>query len=432
MRLFTNELKALKTLSHNAHVLLSSHLIFAFVLPVTELFIGTYILRKSADYSLIIIFQLSQGSGIPLTFILNNYLVRYLKVSILYGTGIVLTSVAMLLLMLLPELNLVGIIISGLAMGVANGFFWANRIFLTLKSTNDESRNYYYGLETLFFTSGAVIMPLLAGYFISLSKNLQWFNSALDISYLILAGFIFILALNSAINLRRASFENPESKNLLFFRFHQLWKYMLYMAVFKGVSQGFIVAAPVMLVMKFLGDEGAIGTIQAAGASVSAIILYAIGKRTGPDQRLMIFAAGVCVYLAGAFSNLLYFNAYSTVFFVGCLIFGRPLLDLAYFPIQLSVIECVSAKEKRSLLSYIFTHEVGLYMGRFFGCGLFILVARFVSDEAALRYTLMAIFSLQLFSIIFYKKILSHPDWCPSKHSQLIKKEILKEPSEIG
>ena len=70
-----------------------------------------------------------------------------------------------------------------------------------------------------------------------------------------------------------------------------------------------------------------------------------------------------------------------------CLLFASPLLDIAYFPIQMKVIHYVAEKEKRNEFSYILNYELCLYLGRLFGCGLFIVLARYVSEYAALRYS---------------------------------------------
>jgi YQGE family putative transporter len=85
------------------------------------------------------------------------------------------------------------------------------------------------------------------------------------------------------------------------------------------------------------------------------------------------------------------YSATGVILFILCLLFARPLLDIAYFPIQLKVIDVVSEKENRNEFAYIFNHELGLYIGRLFGCGLFIVLARYVSEYAALRYALLVI-----------------------------------------
>jgi YQGE family putative transporter len=88
-----------------------------------------------------------------------------------------------------------------------------------------------------------------------------------------------------------------------------------------------------------------------------------------------------------------------------CLLFARPLLDIAYFPIQLKVIDVVAEKEGRNEFAYIFNHELGLYLGRLLGCGLFIVLARYVSEYAALRYALLVIASVHFLGYFAMKGI---------------------------
>jgi YQGE family putative transporter len=64
---------------------------------------------------------------------------------------------------------------------------------------------------------------------------------------------------------------------------------------------------------------------------------------------------------------------------------------MAYFPIQMRVIDLLSKIENRNKFSYIFSHEFGLYLGRFIGCGLFIVAAFLVSDVFALKYALLIV-----------------------------------------
>ncbi|MCX6927585.1 MAG: hypothetical protein NT154_30910 [Verrucomicrobia bacterium] len=90
-----------------------------------------------------------------------------------------------------------------------------------------------------------------------------------------------------------------------------------------------------------------------------------------------------------------------------CLLLGRPLHDIAYFPIQMQVIDTVSGLEHRNKFAYIFNQEFGFYIGRFAGCGLFILLANQVSDTFALRYALLIIGVVQLLSIWMAKRVLN-------------------------
>ena len=97
------------------------------------------------------------------------------------------------------------------------------------------------------------------------------------------------------------------------------------------------------------------------------------------------------------------------------LLLSRPLHDIAYFPIQMQVIDTVSAIENRNKFAYIFNQEFGFFIGRFAGCGLFILLANSVSDTFALRYALLIVGVVQMLSIWMAKRILkgctsSEPD----------------------
>ncbi|MCX7008911.1 MAG: hypothetical protein NTY53_16975 [Kiritimatiellaeota bacterium] len=103
--------------------------------------------------------------------------------------------------------------------------------------------------------------------------------------------------------------------------------------------------------------------------------------------------------MAGATPNALLYNQVGVLVFMLCLVLGRPLQDIAYFTIQMLVIDTVSAIEKRNKYCYIFTQEFGFYIGRFCGCGLFLLLAYQVSNTFALRYALLIIGVIQLLSV---------------------------------
>jgi YQGE family putative transporter len=417
--------------SREMRMLLLTNMAYAFAIPVIELFISAYIIRKSNDVSLVMVYQLAQGTGIPVTFILNSYMLRYIHISKLYAAGMIISGLDMAVMMLLPDLRMPGIALIGFIMGLSYGFFWANRVFLALKTTRDDNRNYYYGLETFFFTLASIIMPLLAGHFISVTQKYGLMGGSINSAYRILTGVVILLTITASITASRGKFINPENAKFLYFKFHQLWDKMLAMAALKGVAQGFVIAAPVMLIMKLVGQEGSVGSIQSTGAFLSAIMLYFLGRLTGPKHRVKIFAAGLGLFVVGAFINMVLYNALGAIIFVGCLVFARPLLDLAYYPIQLGVIECVAAKERRSQFTYIFSHEVGLYVGRLFGCMLFILVARFISEDAALKFALFAVAAVQFLSVFVAKSILKDGEWCEASGRQAVAANALKEPAEL-
>ena len=391
-------------------ILLLTNLIYGLVGPIIELFIGAYIMRNSSDISLVVIFQLAVYTGIPLTFMINGFLLNKIKIAWLYSFGMLLSGISMFAMMLLQQLDTMGVFLAGLIMGLSYGFFWANRDFLALNTTNDGTRNYYYGIETFFYTITGILVPLAAGAFIGATDKNGWFGGHVNTAYYILTATVFVMSMFASILVHRGEFVNPKRAPFLFIKFDRIWNKMLGLASLKGLAQGYIVTAPTMLILSLVGKEGSLGLIQGIAAAVSAILLYVLGRVTGPKHRLLIYGIGCLLFMVGALLNATLYSALGVILFMMCLLFARPLLDIAYFPIQLKVIDYVAEKEKRNEFSYIFNHELGLYLGRLFGCGLFIVLARYVSEYAALRYALLVIAVLHGLGWFMAKSILKEKE----------------------
>ena len=397
------EIDHFKSQPHNFKILVLTNLVYALVLPVIDIFVAAYVMRNSNDPTKVVIYQLTIYTGIPLTFLLNGYLLKHFNIRKLYSAGMMLSGISMMIMMSLKTLDLVGIGFAGITMGLSFGFYWANRDYLALAITNDGNRNYYYGLETFFYTIIAVVIPISIGWFIESKGG----DSQIHTAYLVITGIVFLITIAASIVCFRGTFKNPEQKKYVFFKFHPLWYKLLSLALLKGLAQGFLVTAPAMLIMLLLGKEGALGTAQSIGAVIAAVIMYVLGRLSKPSDRIKIFAAGLGLFALGAVLNGIFFNQVGVVMFILLLLIAKPLMDLAYFPIQFKVIDIVSKIEKRGEFAYILNHEAGLYAGRFLGAGTFLVLAYAISTEIALRYAIIIIAVLQLCSIFVAQKIIA-------------------------
>jgi YQGE family putative transporter len=398
------EIDHFKSQPHNFRILILTNLVYAFVLPVIDTFVAAYIMRNThGDITKVVIYQLTIYTGIPLTFLLNGFLLKHFDIRKLFSAGMLLSGISMIVMMSLHELNTVGIAGAGMIMGLSFGFYWANRDCLALSITNDSNRNYYYGMETLFYTVISVIMPISIGLFI----DSQISDAQKHTAYLIITGVVFAITVLASIVCFRGTFKNPGEKKYIFFKFHPLWYKLLSLAALKGLAQGFLVTAPAMLILKFFGNEGALGSATSIGAVIAAIIMYVLGRISKPSDRIKIFAAGLALFAIGAAINGVLFSQVGVVIFILLLLIAKPLMDLAYFPIQFQVIDIVSKIEKRSEFAYILNHEAGLYVGRFSGAATFLLMAKYGSAEIAVRYAVVIIAGLQLCSIFVAKNIIA-------------------------
>lgn len=404
LKIFKKEYGHFKSFPRNMRILLMTNLIYALVLPIIELFVGAYILRESDNTSYVVVYQLMAYLGIPVSFLVNGYLLRTIKIARLYSMGMLLSGVAMSIMMLLPSINLLGISISGLVMGFSYGFFWANRDFLSLSTTNDSNRNYYFSMETFFYTITFIVMPAIAGYFIISGEKYGWYPA--KAAYITLTGVVFALTIFSSIIVHKGDFVNPKNERFIFFKFDKDWYWMLTLGGFKGIAQAAIFFFPILLILSFVGDEGSLGGLVAIGSLVTAMVLYLIGRFSKPKHRIYIFSFGLLVFLAGGMVNTIFFSAVGVIIYQICNSLSRPLLDAAYFPIQLGVIDHIAEKEKRNKFAYIFNHEAGLFVGRFVGCMLFLIAAKYASPEFALRYVLIVIALIQALSIPVARKLI--------------------------
>ena len=400
------ELEVFRSQPKNVRILLSAFMLYAFVMPVMNVFVGSYIMRNSQDVGKVVLYQLMIYTGIPVTAWLNGYLLNRMKGSWLYAAGMFLSGISMFVMTSIKTLDNTGIAVAGLLMGGAAGLFWSNRNYLVLKSTTDENRNYYQGIESFMGTFCSVFVPLLVGWAIAVSP--KWFGTEdVNMAYRMVTFLVMVLTAVAACIILRGNFESPKLPKFVYFKFDALWNKLLLLASFKGMVQGFIVTAPAMLIMHVMkGEEGALGTVQSVGALLSALLMYVIGRSAKPEHRMMIFGGGIWLFAIGSILNGVLFNSMAVILFMVCMMFAQALLDIAYFPIQMKVIDYVAKIEHRNDYAYILSHETGLYFGRLFGCGLFLLIAYCVSREMALRVVLPLAALIQALSIPLAKHIL--------------------------
>ncbi|RZL55949.1 MAG: MFS transporter, partial [Pedobacter sp.] len=241
-----SEIAHFKSQSYNFKVLVLTNLIYSIVLPVIDIFVAAYVMRSSNDPVKVVVYQLTIYSGIPITFLINGYLLRTFSIKTLYSLGMMLSGISMMVMMSLTTLDTVGIGIAGLIMGMSFGFYWANRDFLALAMTNDENRNYYYGLETFFYTIIAIIIPFSIGAFIEYQSAI---SGNAQLAYRIVTGFVVFITILASIMCFRGNFTNPTEKKFVYFKFDPYWYKLLRLASLKGLVQGFLVTAPAMLIM---------------------------------------------------------------------------------------------------------------------------------------------------------------------------------------
>lgn len=405
------EFKFFLSQPRNIKTLLVTNLLFAMVLPVIEIFAGAYIMRNTGSPSFVVKYQLCMYVGVVLAALVNGLLLKYLKSAFVYGFGIIISAISLMAMMSISDVNIEILCLAGFLIGLSTGFFWTNRYLLTLYSTDDSNRNYFFGCESFFFSLWNIVIPLVIGAFLATVEAGRVFGDlTVNGGYKVITAAALFISVLACIALSQGRFKNPESKKFFYVRFHELWVKMLSLAGLKGMVQGFLVTAPAILVMKFLGSEGSLGLIQGIGGALTAILVYILGRVARPQDRIKIFGFGLLIFFIGTLANGIMFSAFGVIIFVLCKVFFQPLHDLAYYPIMMKAIDVVSEIEKRDGYTYIMSHEIGLFFGRAFGMVLFILMASLISEDFALRFALVVVGALQMLSLPLAKNIIKESD----------------------
>lgn len=409
MKKFLNEYQVFMQYPRDMRKLLVTNMLYAWVLPIVEIFVGAYIMRSCGKPSYVAMFQLAMYAGIVFTSIINGWLLKKFKVAWLYCAGILFSSISMVGMMLLNDLGISELIPIGFVMGAASGFFWTNRYLITLNSTDDNSRNYFFGLESLGFTIGNIAVPLIVGAVIANLSGKEIFGISFDVTmtYRLVTVAATIISMIACANILSGHYENPGKTRFFYLRFSRLWNKMLCLSSLKGMVQGFLVTAPAILVMKLIGEEGTLGLIQSISGGLTAVIVYVLGRVTKPRHRIIIFSLGISIFFIGTLVNCIWFSAVGAIIFILCKVMFQPLHDLAYFPIMMRTIDVVSRQEGRNEYTYILSHEIGLFIGRAFGLLLFLALAFGISEVFALKFALPIVGGLQMLSIPLAMNIIS-------------------------
>ncbi len=413
-----NEINHFKSYPHSMRYLLFANLLYAFVLPVIELFVGAYIVsppdgaieltfaEKQQNINFYLYYQFAVYLGIPIFFVVNGFLLRKIKVAKLYSFGVLLSGVSMALMMTFDSISNTGVIIAGLIMGASYGFYWANRDLMSLDVTNDSNRNYYFSIDTIFYTITWIFVPGVVGYIIAFGPDNQLYSG--KSAYIGVTIIVFLLTIIATVIVNKGKFNNPKSEKFIFFKFDKLWNKMVLFSITKGILQGATMIFPILLILSIIGGVNVLGAIVSGGQIIAAIVLYIIGRYAKPKHRLLIYIISIALFSIAILIHGSMYSVLGVIIYNVLQFMAKPLHDVSYFPTEFKIIDIVSEKSKRSKYSYIVNHEFTLLFGRIGVILIFLFMAYRVSPEFALRYGLVVIAIIMILSILLAKSLMGN------------------------
>ena len=393
----------------NARKLITANFLFGLFNPFYLIFANTYIFNSSkGDITFNLIYCLFNFIGIISGFILNGYLLRYFHVKNQLIAGSVLLFLSVLVMFMLPMDSLTGvwIFIFGMATGIGNGIYWSSRNYMTLVNTTDENRNFFSGIDFILISGGRLITPLLIGLYIGEGLKYGWFDIQFAYRSTLVCARV-ILVLMTIIILPR-KFKTLTSKRFLYWKYSKLWNKARFMVFNLGFFQGSFLALPAILIMKYVGNESAVGTINSLSYFVAIIFVYFVSRKAKIQHRTIILKGGAVFLLVGVtlFSIFLHsFSLISTVVLLVIMFISDPVLNFPFRATFMKVADEVKKHENRDSYAYVVDIELFTAIGRIVSLGLFFAIYKLLPINYSLPIYMLIVAVIQFLNIKLSKEI---------------------------
>jgi YQGE family putative transporter len=389
---FLNEVSHYRKLSSESRRLLLSILLFTLALPLLSVFMNSFLWRESKSVSLITLYNIATFIGMPLGFFINAWLLKKYQSKVLYFWGSLLQGLIVAMLLFLPSPELFLILISGVAMGMVSGIYWANRIMIVMQTTKSHQRTYFVSLELILVTMMGIIMPLFIGWFIVTGESfwLGWSKMA----YQILAVVLVIIMFVSGWIIYKNRINVPLMKDISPIKPSRRWITLRALSLTVGMAHGVEVVLPGLLILLLVGTERSLGTIMAISGIFVSLSLYQIAKKVGKRYRFRTLCVATAFSILG---GLIFGFTYSVAGVICYFIlnsFASTFRGTIIGPIGLDVIGSESARQQKHSYLYLADRELYVNIGRNIALGTFFVLFIF-NNELALRVTPL-LFSLPL------------------------------------
>ncbi len=267
---------------------------FSVFTSFTNTFISTYLIRATGSQGAVMVFNMVLGGVQPFAMVTAAWTTRRLSALVSQRTGLCIYAAAFLFLCVLSEGAAPYSGAVGIALSVANGFFYVPFAFQLLSYTRDENRDRCYGLQNAISGASAVTVPALSGALISAFGSFEGYR-------VLFAAGLCLSALSVVLSFRLSPVvlpsKAPEFRKVTVRMIKSVpVRASLWATVATGFFNGTLDFFLNALIYSRSGDERLVGfAASAAGAAyVAAALLYsrfATVKRRRPMAAAAIIAA---------------------------------------------------------------------------------------------------------------------------------------------
>lgn len=386
-------------LTPESKLLVKSIALFNAILPLLGIFLTVFLFRQTQSQTLVSIFYIFLFSGIVVGFYINGFLLKKYPSRILMVFGLITEALVFTYLIFFPGSSLFYVCFFGLLYGITVGLYWANRNFLTLITNQSQNRIYFSSLESISKSISDIVTPLFIGGFLTAIAALTLLTN--HDGYKILS--IIMLFVTSLASVAAWRIKTPMQKvSLLLKNENKNWNiFRFYNFALGFLTIGTILIPPLMII-RLVGEEGALGTFQSIAALISASAVYGIAKSMKVKNRFRLITTSTVIALSGIAIYSSTYSALGVFAFMTSIALAQPfwwayMSSLSY--------DLIGGQGISQHYAGLCDREIYINSGRVASILFFILLIFFFSDDVALRFVPLAYALFQIIVLFTARKI---------------------------
>lgn len=381
------EIAVFRAMPPDSQRFVASITLFGIADVLTYVFTNAYLYRQTQSILAGAAFNLGFSLTLTIGFLSTYYLLKYFSAKQLLAGATLLQALTLFGVFFFTNPSILTITILGALFGLPLGLYWSIRNILYIKLTKDTEREYVEGLRHLGITASQLILPLVAGWFIVFASAIPFLGS--QIAYIIVAATSLLIFIVSIFVLAPSSLPNMVLPSWRAKRTTPQWRAFLLVAFLSSTQFVLTISLPEMLVLKYVGNEGVLGTFQVILTILGALALYAIGRKTKPKYRFRILSFSVWPLVVGSLALILHLNLITVVLYLLIMGLCDTLFWFIYFPIMAKAVEWESKYNQEPEYPYVLQHEFILNLGRVLSIIFFFAFVKHFGDQSGLSLIIL-------------------------------------------
>lgn len=388
---------------------ITSNFFFGLFNPFYIIFSNTFIFQTTqGDLSKNIVYCIFTYLGILAGFVISGIAASQISFRnlLIGGVWLMFLTIFQLFSINPHRINMFIVIAAGFFTGVGSGVYWSARNYLSLHLTTDNNRDFFSGIDYILISAGRILTPLIIGVYIGLGIKHHWFSASF--AYRSVLTVALVLAILVTLFTLRVPNNFYRKNASLIVKTNALWTTVRKMFFYLGFYQSAFFVVPTVFIMKFIGGENMVGSLNALCYLLAILTIYYLSSRSSIEHRTRIMRGGFYIFLTGTllFSLFLPFAAaLGTYFLIFFMFFAESILNYPARATMLKATEEIKTSARTDGYQYLTDVEVFSEIGRIVGLVMFYILYHIFPYYLSLSTYIVATAALQWPTVQMSKKI---------------------------